>query len=262
MGLFFQVLASGSKGNCVAVASETTRILLDAGLNAREILRRLDRTPVAPRGLSGILISHEHRDHCSAAGVLSRRFGLPLYMSAGTREGLPPQVGHCPEVRIFSPGTPFRVGDLLVSPFATSHDAREPSGFVIEHGDVRLGVCTDCGCVTQLVRARLAGCHALVLESNHDADMLMNGPYPWHLKQRIRGRQGHLSNPESLSLLAELHHERLRVVVMAHLSEVNNTPRLVAEGCAGLREDDRWADVRFHVASQHEVTPGETVEAP
>jgi phosphoribosyl 1,2-cyclic phosphodiesterase len=255
MGLFFQVLASGSKGNSVLVCSEKTRVLFDAGLSAKEILRRLERTGVNANQLSGLVLSHEHQDHVRGAGTLSRRFDLPAYLSQGTLENLPSQVGHLPGRQLFQTGSTFAVGDLLVEPFSISHDAAEPAGFIITHNGCRLGICTDCGTATQLVRARLRDCDAMVIEANHDTQMLLTGPYPPELKQRIRSRHGHLSNDDTFQLLEELLHERLRAVVFAHLSETNNHPDLVLESCRRLRKSEKWQCVRFELAKQNEPTP-------
>lgn len=256
MALYFQVLASGSKGNSVLVCGERTRVLMDAGLSAKDTARRLEGTPGEGCRLDAIVISHEHQDHVRGCGILSRRHNLPVYLSRGTRENLPGQVGELHGCRIFQPGTGFVIGDLRITPFAISHDATEPVGFVVECGGARLGICTDLGVATQLVRTRLQGCHGLVLEANHDVETLLNGPYPWHLKQRIRSRQGHLCNEDSLTLLEELRHEKLQTVVFAHLSEVNNRPYLVRKAfetraCPELREC-----VKVMIGCQDQVTTG------
>lgn len=256
MPLLCQVLATGSKGNAILVSSSKTRILVDAGLSGKELSRRLDQTPVKAQTLQALLLSHEHRDHVNGSGVMSRRFDLPVYLTQGTLETLPSQVGHLPSVRVFQPGTRFRIGDLQIHPFATPHDARESVGFVIEHESFRLGICTDLGFATQLVKTRLQGCHGLVLESNHDTNMLNNGPYPPELKQRIRSRHGHLSNSDTCELLKSLHHQNLQSVVFAHLSEVNNHPEVLLQTHQELFDDPHWQSVRFQIGRQYEVTPG------
>jgi len=255
MPLFFQVLASGSRGNAILVCSSRTRILVDAGLSGKQLNQRLDKSPAKGSDLHALLITHEHTDHVQGAGVLSRRWGLPVYLSQGTLENLPKQVGQLAAGHIFSCGSSFRIGDLTIRTFSIPHDARDPVGFVVEHEGTRLGICTDLGVATQLVRARLQGCHALVLESNHDPHLLLTGPYPPHLKQRVCGRHGHLSNPNSCALLKELYHEGLRSVVLAHLSEVNNSPAHVMESIGELRKDSVWENVRFHIGMQREATP-------
>jgi phosphoribosyl 1,2-cyclic phosphodiesterase len=256
MALYFQVLASGSKGNATLVCSERTRILVDAGLSAKELIRRLDQSPVKPNQINGLVLSHEHQDHVRGSGTLSRRYDFPVFLSRGTLENLPSQVGTLPHRQIFQSGSSFLVGDLSIHPFAISHDAGEPAGFVIEHEGCRLGICTDLGIATELVKARLAGCHGLVLEANHDMRLLIEGPYPWELKQRIRSRHGHLSNEDSFNLLEILYHPHLSAVVFAHLSEVNNNPQLVAESALSLKLKDQWSNVHFEVGGQHSVAGG------
>lgn len=254
MSLLFQVLASGSKGNAVLVCTPKTRVLLDAGLSAKELAARLQQTGTAGSQLDAVVISHEHTDHVRGLGTFSRRFGLPVYLTQGTLENLPLETGLLPEVRLFEPGTPFAVGDLRIKPFAISHDARDPAGFVLENDARRLGVCTDLGVVTQLVKIRLQGCHGLILEANHDPELLLNGPYPLPLKQRIRSRHGHLSNAESCELLQSIHHPALQIVLFAHLSEVNNHPELVLRSSRELLHDSCWEGVAMKVGKQHEVS--------
>lgn len=256
MSLFFQVLASGSKGNSILVCSGRTRILVDAGLSGKELASRLDKTPVRAKDLDALIVSHEHQDHVRGVGVLSRRFDLPVYASSGTLEGLPPESGKMAHVHLFQDAAPFRIGDLHIQAFSISHDARDPVGFVIEHNGTRLGVCTDLGVATHLVRTKLRNCNGLVLEANHDMGLLLNGPYPPHLKQRIRSRHGHLSNADTCELLQSLFHPGLRAVVFAHLSEVNNHPSLVKEIYRPFLQMPQWEGVRFGIGKQHEVCEG------
>ncbi|NLJ29837.1 MAG: MBL fold metallo-hydrolase [Deltaproteobacteria bacterium] len=256
MSLFFQVLASGSKGNSIVVCSSKTRVLFDSGLSCKEIVRRLEKTPVNGKDLDALVISHEHQDHSRGCGVISRRFDLPVYLTRGTLENLPPQVGQLAYSQVFQTGASFTIGDLKIHPFAVSHDAGEPSAFVIEQGSICMGICTDLGMVTQLVKIRLQQCQALVIESNHDVTRLMEGPYPLHLKQRIRSRHGHLSNEEAIELLKDLHHEGLKSVLFAHLSETNNHPDLVRRGFQKLSLCQEWEGVRFEIGKQNEVSTG------
>ena len=256
MSLYFRVLAGGSKGNAVLVCSPTTHLLLDAGLSAKELSRRLDRTPVKLERLDAVLVSHEHQDHVRGVGVLSRRLNIPVHLTRGTADHLPSQVGRPAHLTVIEAGVPFEVGDIVCRPFAVSHDASEPVGFVFEHNGTKLGFCTDLGVATNLVKARLQGCHGLIIEANHDPERLMNGPYPPHLKQRIRSRHGHLSNADAMNLLEELHHAGLRNVILTHLSEVNNHPDLVAAAVEELCSSPRWEGVRFDIAVQHDITEG------
>jgi len=255
MSLYFQVLASGSKGNSILVCSAGTRVLLDAGLSGKELVRRMDMGDVEARNLDAIVVSHEHQDHVRGMGVMSRRFDLPVYLSQGTLDKIPPQIGQLADLQIFRPGTAFTIGDLQFRPFAISHDAGEPCGFIIQNETTRLGICTDLGVATHLVKTRLQECDGLILEANHDMDMLLKGPYPLHLKQRIRSRHGHLSNEDTCELLKSVYHEALQVVVFAHLSEVNNHPNLVSEGFQQLCRVSEWHSLRFEIGSQNKAAP-------
>jgi phosphoribosyl 1,2-cyclic phosphodiesterase len=260
MSLFFQVLASGSRGNSILVCSSKTRVLVDAGTSCKELVSRLAKTPVEAKRLDAVLLTHEHTDHVSAVGTFSRKFNLPVYMTKGTLENLPSTVGRCASVTVFGTGRCFEIGDLLIHPFATSHDACESAGFIIENNGLRLGICTDLGIVTNLVKVRLKGCHGLVLEANHDVGRLLDGPYPWFLKQRIRSAHGHLSNEEACNLLEDVHHPGLRCVTLAHLSEINNHPDLVLECCRKLRQSSRWECVRFELGQQDNIAPAIELE--
>ncbi len=219
-------LASGSKGNSLFVKSGKTSVLLDVGLSAKEIERRMALIGASPEELSGIVVSHEHNDHIRGVGPLARRFNLPVYITERTYRAAETSVGILPRVECIDPEAPFEIGVLWFSPFLISHDAVEPLGFSLTDGKVKLGVATDLGVVTHLVRENMRGAHVAVVESNHDPDMLMDGPYPWDLKQRIKGRKGHLSNPTATRLVQTIYHSDLERVVLAHLSEINNTPEM------------------------------------
>ncbi len=223
MALKICILASGSSGNCTYIASPTTAILVDAGLSAREIGRRLDALAVPLAGLAGVCVSHEHSDHTAGLRVLNQRHGVPIYANAATAQAIR-QDAQFAEVpcRIFENGHSFEVGDLRIEPFSVPHDAYDPVGFAVTSAGVRVAVVTDIGVPTTLVRERLKGCHALVLESNHDEWLLQAAKRPEYLKQRIRGRQGHLSNERAGSLLAEIASPALAHVFLAHLSEECN----------------------------------------
>ncbi len=251
MAICFQTLASGSKGNAILVSNSCSRILIDAGLSCKELHRRMDQADIAASDLQGVVVTHEHQDHVRGVGVLSRRHDLPVYLTRGTLENLPQQVGTLAATHLFRDGHSFNIGDFHITPFSISHDAHDPVGLVIESEGCKLGICTDLGVVTQLVRKKLEGCHGLVLEANHDVDLLINGPYPWHLKQRIRSRHGHLSNADSCELLNALFHDGLQSVVLAHLSETNNRPDLLMMSVRELCPDSRWGDVHFDVGQQH-----------
>lgn len=219
------LLASGSKGNSLLISSGRTRLLIDAGLSARELCRRLALAGVAADELDAILVTHEHVDHVRGLGLLGRRHNLPVYLhhdiAADVADSQRPG-----QVCEFGTGAELVVGDLAIRAFPVTHDARAPVGFTIAGAARRVGVATDLGVATRLVAEELRRCHVLVLEANHDEEMLRDGPYPWALKQRIRGSHGHLSNRDSAVLLESLCWEGLETVFLAHLSETNNHPGL------------------------------------
>ncbi len=217
-------LASGSKGNATYISDGETSILVDAGLSGIELQRRLISRNLAPEELDAIIVTHEHSDHVRGAGILSRRFNLPVYINQKT-EAAAPGLGSPHEFRSFDCGTTFSIGNLTIHPFSISHDAQDPAGFTIGRNGTRMAIATDLGIATAMVKEHLKHCALLVLEANHDPQMLETGPYPWPLKQRIQSRVGHLSNSDSKILLHELQHDNLQHVILAHLSEINNTPQ-------------------------------------
>ena len=223
VGLSICVLASGSKGNAIYISDGACSILLDAGLSGKAVELRMRERDLDPAALTAILVSHEHSDHIQGVGVLSRRYRLPVYIARNTLKAAP-QLGRLHVVKHFECGHGFFIGRLSIHPFSTSHDAADPVGFTFQRNGDKIGVATDLGIVTAMVKEHLKECALLVLEANHDPDMLINGPYPWPLKQRIKGRSGHLSNHDSMALLSEIQHDNLKHVVLAHLSEINNTP--------------------------------------
>lgn len=216
-------IASGSKGNSVFVSCKNLSLLIDAGLSGVEIEKRLKATGISPESLDAIVVTHEHSDHVKGVGVLSRRYNIPVYMNRQTREAAP-KIGRLAGLEWFQCGTPFMIDGLEIDPFTTSHDAADPAGLTLSYKSTKIGIATDMGAATGLVKQRLKHCALLYIESNHDPDMLIKGPYPWPLKQRIRGRQGHLSNEDAAALLKELAGKELKHVILAHLSEKNNTP--------------------------------------
>ena len=240
-------LASGSKGNAIYIANGKTSILIDAGLSGIEIERRLKSRGLSPEAIDAILVSHEHNDHVSGVGVLARRFDLPVYMSANTRKAVTSKLGRIRDQRDFECGVTFRIDDLTIHPFSISHDAEDPVGFTVTHNGIKLGIATDLGIATAVVKEHLKGCAVLILEANHDPTMLASGPYPWPLKQRIKSRTGHLSNQDSRKLLNEVKHDRLEHEILGHLSEKNNTPE-IALSEVGLALNN--SGIRLTVASQ------------
>lgn len=217
------MLSSGSGGNCLWVEAGQTRALIDCGLPLRETRRRCLDAGLPFAELTDVFLTHEHADHCHAAGIFGRKLGVRIHATRGTMRALrdPP-----PEELRFAvrAGVPIKLGALCMTPVALPHDACEPVAYVFDDGEVRGAVVTDLGCAPPSVVRALQGLDALVLEMNHDVRMLLEGPYPWSLKQRIRGGRGHLSNAQGAELLAQVLHGGLRHLTLAHLSEHNNTP--------------------------------------
>jgi phosphoribosyl 1,2-cyclic phosphodiesterase len=256
--LNLHVLVSGSEGNSTLIEAAGTRLLVDCGVSGREAVRRLESIGCPPESLTAIVVTHEHTDHMQGVGVLSRRFNLPVYLTAGTLAAGSDRLKTIADCRVFEPGRAFTVGDLEVRPFSIPHDASEPVGFTFHHGDRKVGIATDLGFSTALARRHLSACQLLVLESNHDPDMLANGPYPWELKRRIRGREGHLSNADAGALLEELlqadRGRLLEGVVLAHLSERNNSPDLGRKTGEEVLERHRLkGKVQLEVAGRREA---------
>ena len=241
------MLASGSKGNAIYISDGTTTLLVDAGLSGVEIERRLQSRDLDPRDIDAMIVSHEHSDHIRGVGILSRRYDLPVYLSVKTGSQAGVVIGRIKQMCSFNCGESFTVNTLNIHPFSTAHDAEDPAGFTISCNGRKIGIATDLGIATAMVKQNLKACDLLILEANHDPDMLMNGPYPWPLKQRIKGRTGHLSNQDSGDLLSELKHDKLQHVILAHLSETNNTPDKALREVGPALEG---CQARIHVATQ------------
>ena len=229
-------------------------MLIDAGLTLRETKLRLAQIDVRPEELSAILITHEHRDHICGLGAVGRALKIPIYFTPETMEAARPWLGKGLRLCEFEPGSAFEVGDLRFEPFSTPHDAVDPVGFAFYCGKWKGALATDLGYATSLVIERLKGANLLVLESNHDPGMLKNGPYPWPLKQRVAGKEGHLSNEDAGRLLAEyLLHDGLSHIILAHLSQINNLPELAYEKMRGTLERSAFGHVQVGVALQDTV---------
>jgi phosphoribosyl 1,2-cyclic phosphodiesterase len=239
------VLGSGSRGNAVLVESDRTRLLIDAGFTARELERRLLAVDVPPGALTALWITHEHRDHTIGMGVFARRYGLPIYLTEGTRNACADLLNGCGRLRLYRPAHAVTIGALRVEPFLTAHDAADPVSVTVTEPATghRVGLATDVGAPTAGVRHALRGCHVLVLEANHDEILLREGPYPKSVVSRIAGRHGHLSNRAAARLAADLHHDDLTAVVLAHLSRECNRPELARTAVA-----DALARVRYRGA--------------
>ncbi|MFC2173887.1 MBL fold metallo-hydrolase [Acidobacteriota bacterium] len=224
-------LGSGSSGNAFYIAYKGTAVLVDAGFSARETARRLRARDIDPETLDALLITHEHVDHVRGIAVLSKRFKIPVYASPYTYGAYKRKGKAVPEREEFLPGHAFTIGNLEILPFPVPHDAADPVGFRIQAGPWLIGLATDLGHPSDEVIDHLRDGDILVLESNHDVDMLKKGPYPWMLKKRILGKSGHLSNEALGGMLEEVVTERCRVVVPAHISKINNEKEVARLSC-------------------------------
>lgn len=247
------LLASGSKGNSLLVESGQTRLLVDAGMSARELHKRLAMVGVAAESLDALLVTHEHVDHVRGLGPLVRQLRLPVYLHTDLAGQLP-DVGKAECVREFAAGEDFIVNDLTIRPFAITHDSLAPVGFTFTGEQGKVGVATDLGVVTRLVCECLRGCRALVIETNHDEEMLRDGPYPWPLKQRVRSTHGHLSNRAGSALLRELLWDGLETVFLGHLSETNNRPEMALAAVQQMLDKQTACAPRVMVGLQQRPT--------
>lgn len=220
----FASLGSGSRGNALLVQNAKTAVLVDCGFSVKETQRRLARLQLQGDDLTAIVLTHEHTDHISGVGVLARKYRIPVYATAGTRLGA--ILGELPEYREVFPDQAFAIDDLELLPFPVPHDAKQPCQYVVGDGANRLGVLTDTGSITPHISEQLAECDALVLECNHDVELLRNSHYPQSLKQRIAGQYGHLSNEQAAELLSNIGGAKLKHLAAAHLSDKNNLPEL------------------------------------
>lgn len=245
----FASLGSGSEGNGLLVEVGDTRILMDCGFGLRDTITRLARLGVSPEQLSGIVVTHEHGDHISGVAKLARRFDLTVWLTHGTLRVQAKAFAHIPALNEIDAHAPFVIGAIQVQPYPVPHDAAEPVQYVFSDGARRLGVLTDAGCSTPHIEATLSACDALVLECNHDSELLANGEYPYSLKQRVGGRYGHLNNQQSAEILANLDVSRLQHLIAAHLSHKNNTPALAVSALSSvLGCEAAW----IGVAAQHD----------
>lgn len=240
----FASLGSGSEGNALLVAAGRTRVLMDCGFGLQDAISRLARLGVSPEQLSGIAVTHEHGDHIGGVARLARKFNLPVWLTHGTLHSQPDAFSGVAGLHEIDPHQAFSIGEIEITPYPVPHDAAEPVQFVFSDGARRLGVLTDTGCSTVHIEQILGGCHALMLECNHDSDMLMNGDYPYSLKRRVGGRFGHLNNQDAAAILGRLDTGRLQHLIAAHLSRKNNTAALAVQAlsCA-LNCEASWVGV-------------------
>ncbi len=262
------LLGSGSAGNSALVATDHSRILIDAGLSARQIVLRLEQCGVIPEQLDGILLTHEHGDHVCGLEVLCRKFDLPIYANSQTAEAV-----RCPAAagldrhrnwRIFRTGAEFKICDVTVQTFPVPHDAVDPVGFAFYAGSSGLGFITDLGYATKMIVERLRQVHTLVIETNHDEKLLQSDTHrPWPVKQRIQSRHGHLSNSAASSVIEELVPGKIDRIVLGHLSRDCNTPELALQTARNALSRSGKVDIDLFCATQSEISPrfriGETI---
>lgn len=216
----FSILGSGSKGNATLIQSGSTTVMVDCGFTIKESERRLQRVGVKPAAISAILVTHEHGDHISGVGPFARKYDIPVHMTRGS--WVPHRMGKISQREFFCCHTPFTIGDLTIMPFPVPHDAREACQFTFQNNGKKLGILTDTGMITPHIESNLDNCDALILEANHDPQMLRDGPYPPSLQARVAGDLGHLCNQQSATLLEKITTDQLQYLIAAHLSEQNN----------------------------------------
>lgn len=258
MRLEFAAIASGSSGNCIYVASNHTRLLIDAGLSGKRIEAGLGELSLTGYDIDALLITHEHSDHIYGAGVIARRYDLPVYATGGTWDAMTDKMGKLkPSAKnVVYSGEPLIINDLCITPFGIPHDAAEPVGYTITDGKEKITVATDIGHITDDVKEKVKDSSILLIESNHDVEMLKEGPYPYPLKQRVLGDLGHLSNENCGKMLTEVLSDKLKYIFLGHLSEQNNTPMLAFETAKKAIENQGvqvGRDINMYVAPRYGV---------
>lgn len=226
-------IASGSSGNCIYAGSETTHLLIDAGISGKRTEEGLAALDLSMRDIDGIFITHEHADHIQGIGVLSRKYQIPIYCTEGTKNGIlaDKRIGEMDKAlfQVIAADHKYTLKDMVVTPIGISHDAAQPTAYKISCGKQKGAVVTDLGVYNDYIVEHLKGVNILYLEANHDVNMLQVGPYPYPLKQRILGERGHLSNEASGRLLCRILHDDIKAIVLSHLSKENNLPELAYE---------------------------------
>lgn len=244
----FACLGSGSKGNATIIQSGQTTIMVDCGFSAREAENRLRQMELQPTDIDALLVTHEHGDHIRGISVLSRRFAIPVWASRGTSEYFSdPDI----DLNVINVHREFQIADVKITPIAVPHDAREPCQFIFQTDAYNFGLLTDLGCITSHIVNNYGACDAMLLEYNHDREMLMSGSYPMSLKRRVAGQLGHLSNDQANELLQQLLPGTLKFILAGHLSEVNNSPEIVRQEIDRIMHEH---DCHFEIASQHSAS--------
>lgn len=264
MPVSLTVLGSGSKGNSTVVSSSKTRILVDAGFSCRETFRRMGIAGIAPKSLNAIVVSHEHNDHVNGVFMLARKLDIPVFMTDATqrawwRSNREKYEGErLQKLEMFASGSSFQIGDVEIMPFTIPHDAADPVGFRFNADGVRLSIVTDLGYMPENVKYYVQGCDCLMIESNHDLEMLRTGSYPWSVKQRVLSKKGHLSNEALAEFFATDYDGAAAYLVLAHLSEQNNHPE-IAKDAAEKALDGRLRLMQNRVLLAHQDEPLESI---
>ncbi|OQY37717.1 MAG: MBL fold metallo-hydrolase [Candidatus Cloacimonetes bacterium 4572_65] len=252
------VLLSGSKGNATLVCTENSHILVDAGLSAKKIFAAMEQINYSPQSLDAIVISHEHGDHVKGAGIISRKLGIPIYFTHDTYRCCKSKLGVLKvEPIYFEVGDKFPIGDIEVTSFSSSHDAIDSSNFTFsEKGNEKqlLAFATDLGFASKLLLNKISKATTIILESNHDEVLLVEGPYPWELKQRVKSIVGHLSNKQAVAIISQVIHPKLNNLLLAHLSETNNRPELAESEMQNYLTEIKHP-VKLYIAGQYKPTP-------
>ena len=251
----FSVLASGSKGNACYIETDNTRLLIDAGLSCRELIKRMELVGLDASRIDAVIITHEHSDHIKGVGPISRKFNSTVFANSPTLKRCVRTLGKTIIDDNLRTGGFLKINDLTVETFAKDHDAVDPVGLVISSNGSRLGILTDVGQSTPVLEDILQDCTGVMLEFNHDIEMLDNGPYPYYLKKRIKGSKGHLSNDQAGMLLKRLSHISLRHIVLAHLSEVNNTPEKALAKARESLSECNMENIPVHISYQDYPCP-------
>ncbi len=257
MTVTVSVLGSGSRGNCTFIRTDQVRLLIDAGLPRKELGRRLESIGEDPDGIDVVLVTHEHTDHSSALRVLLKEMPIRAFLTQGTMAALQTEGFELngSSISAVTAGSPFTVGDAQITPFAVPHDAVEPVAFTISIGNIKITQLTDVGCLPDSVATHLMGADVLILESNHDLDMLRIGPYPWSLKQRLMSRQGHLSNAAVARFIREQYDGAAQRLVLAHLSSHNNHPEIARQEAVRAFRARGFDPERIVVTNQDAPSP-------
>lgn len=255
----FSVLASGSTGNCVFLESENQKYLIDAGLSGKQIESKLAMIGKKLEEISGIFVTHEHVDHVKGLGVVARKYGIPIHLNEATYRAMPKSVGEIPKdcLQFIDVEKEYGIGDFDMMPFHISHDAAEPFGYVFQRGSKKFTYLTDTGYVSQRVKEIVQGSNIYIFEANHDIRLLQMGRYPWHVKQRILGDAGHLSNEDSAVALSEIVTDATEHICLAHLSKEHNMKELALSICDEIlfsRKDSLKGQIQLHMTDPEQPT--------